>query len=361
MILSSIVLQHFRSYENRAFHFSSSTTVIVGPNTAGKSNIMEAIFLLSTGKSFKAEKDTQMISFGQSIGRVKGLIDDNGEKDTLEVIVSEIKGSVNSRSYSKRFLVNGIAKRRVDFAGLLPALLFVPSDLDIIVTSPSQRRSFLDTVLEITDRQYRMATTAYEKALRQRNALLDIVQETGIRNDEQFAYWDHLLIEHGNYITSKREELISYINSGEKSLLSFVVTYDKSIISKERLEQYKGPEIGAGVTLVGPHRDDFFIEINDDRGEMVNVKHFGSRGQQRLVVLQLKLLQLAYMEETLGQRPLLLLDDIFSELDEGHIAAVLQLVTRQQTILTTTHKEFLDSGIGHDVKVIELVKDQAEA
>ncbi len=357
MILKSIALQHFRSYENTSYQFSPNTTVILGPNTAGKSNLIEAIYLLATGKSFKAEKDTQMISFGQSVGRVKGLITNNGEKDTLEVIVAEATGNMAGRSYTKRFLVNGVPKRRVDFAGLLPALLFVPSDLDIIVTSPSQRRDFLDTVLELTDRQYRIASIAYDKALRHRNALLDVVQETGIRNDEQFAYWDHLLIEHGNYITAKRQEIIDYMNNGEKSLLPFMITYDKSVISKERLEQYKGPEIGAGVTLVGPHRDDFFIEITDERGERQNVKHFGSRGQQRLVVLQLKLLQLAYIEQQLGERPLLLLDDIFSELDEKHIAAVLALVTKQQTILTTTHKEFLASGLGDEATLIELDKE----
>ncbi|CAN5124384.1 DNA replication/repair protein RecF [soil metagenome] len=354
MILRSLALQHFRSYENTTFHFSPNTTVIVGPNTAGKSNLIEAIYLLSTGKSFKAERDTQMISVGESLGRAKALISKDEEKDTLEVTVSETPGSLSSRGYSKRFVVNGVPKRRIDFAGILPSLLFVPSDLDIIVTSPSQRRNFLDTVLEMTDRQYRQATTSYEKALRHRNALLDVVQETGIRNDEQFAYWDHLLIENGNYITDKREEIITYMNAGEKTLLPFTVTYDKSVISKERLEQYKGPEIGAGVTLVGPHRDDFFIEIKDERGNGQNVKYFGSRGQQRLVVLQLKLLQLAYIEQTLGERPLLLLDDIFSELDEKHIAAVLSLVTKQQTILTTTHKEFIGSDIGEEAKIIEL-------
>ena len=133
----------------------------------------------------------------------------------------------------------------------------MPVDLEIISSSPSHRREFLNAVLEVTDKHYRQSLISYEKALRQRNALLDVVRETGIRNDEQFAYWDDLLIENGSYITKKREELIGYFNSGEKTLLSFSATYEKSEISRERLEQYKGPEIGAGVTLVGPHRDDF--------------------------------------------------------------------------------------------------------
>jgi len=353
MSITSLSLQHFRSYTQSTFHFSSQTTVIIGPNTAGKSNLIEAIFLLSTGKSFKAEKDLQMIQFGKSIGRAKGLITNEGEKDTLEVVVAEAAATMTSRAYTKRFLVNNIPKRRVDFAGKLPSLLFVPSDLDIIISSPSQRRGFLDTVLEITDRQYRISSIAFDKALRHRNALLDVVKETGIRNEEQFVYWDHLLIEHGSYLTQKREELIDYMNTEGKDLIDCVVTYDKSVVSKERLEQYRGPELGSGVTLVGPHRDDFFVKIVKN-GEKRNVKSFGSRGQQRLVVLQLKLLQLTYMERELGERPLLLLDDIFSELDEEHIQDVLAIVGKQQTILTTTHKEFLTTGIDKSAELIEL-------
>ncbi len=353
MSITSLSLQHFRSYTQSTFHFSPQVTVIIGPNTAGKSNLIEGINLLATGKSFKAEKDLQMIQFGESIGRVKGLVAMDGEKDTLEVVIAEAPQSLTSRSYTKRFLVNNVPKRRVDFTGKLPALLFVPSDLDIIISSPSQRRDFLDMVLEITDRQYRISSIAYDKALRHRNALLDVVKETGIRNEEQFVYWDHLLIEHGNYVTKKREELLVYMNTQEHTLQECHITYDKSIVSAERLEHYKGPELGAGVTLVGPHRDDFFVEITKS-GEKRNVKSYGSRGQQRLVVLQLKLLQLSYMEQELGERPLLLLDDIFSELDEEHIADVLGIVDRQQTILTTTHKEFIQSGVGKKAEVIEL-------
>ncbi len=352
MILRSIAFSDFRSYSHQVFSFSPQTTIVVGPNAAGKSNLIEAIFLIASGKSFKAEKDTQMITFGKTLARVKCLIGDDTNKETLEVVITQEQDTV--RSYSKKFLHNGVARRRVDFVGKLPALLFIPSDLDVIVDSPSKRREFLNTVLELTDRQYRIAMISYEKALRQRNALLGVVQETGIRNDEQFAYWDNLLIEHGSYITQKRDELIAYFNQGDKPILSCVAAYDKSVISKERLEQYKGPEIGAGVTLVGPHRDDFTITIQGEDKEEKNVKYFGSRGQQRLVIFQLKLIQLLYIEEKTGERPLLLLDDIFSELDEVHIQEVLALITKQQTIVTTTHEEFFDKHM--KAEVIDLSK-----
>lgn len=349
MILTSISLQNFRNYQQAEFDFSSSVTVIIGPNTAGKSNLLEAIFLLSSGKSFRAEKDIQMIYFGSSFARVKGEIEDDGKKDVLEVIITAPSSTV--RTHAKKFLINGVAKRQVDFEGFFPTLLFIPADLNIIISSPSYRRDFLDSALEIVDRHYRQSKLLYEKALKRRNALLDLVKETGVRNDQQFVYWDDILITHGDYINKKRGELIDYFNSQQKDLIHFRVKYDHSQISKERLQQYYGAEIAAGVTLVGPHRDDFYVELE----EGADVKYFGSRGQQRLIVLQLKLLQLAYIEQSLGKRPLLLLDDIFSELDDEHISLIMKIIDKQQTILTTTHKEFVNDYL-QKFRVIELGK-----
>ncbi len=353
MILNSVTLRDFRSYTKSTFTFSPDVTVILGRNTAGKSNLLESLFLLSSGKSFRAEKDIQMIRFGQSVARVTGELEGKDGKEVLEVVITDPKMIGEGRMLSKRLLQNGVARRRSDFAGILPALLFVPSDLDIITSSPSHRRHFLDSVLEITDRQYRISQIAYEKALRQRNALLETVKETGYRNEKQFSYWDELLIKNGSYITKMREELIEYFREEEKSLLRFSVTYDHSKISEERLEQYRVQESASGVTLVGPHRDDFFVELVDGDMEK-DVRYFGSRGQQRLVILQLKLLQLSYMEKMLGERPLLLLDDIFSELDQGHIEDVLKVIQMQQTVLSTTHEEFLHHGISENGKVINL-------
>lgn len=335
MHLNHLTLQNFRSYSKSEFSFNQDTTYVVGVNTAGKSNLIEAIFFLSTGKSFRAEKDMQAIQFGKEIARVKAKI--VGENPTdLEVMLTNglVLGKV---APSKKYLVNGVPKRRVDFAGHLFAVLFAPSDLEIIIGSPGQRRRFLDAVLEQVDREYRLATITYEKALRQRNALLDAARETGQRNAKQFEYWDELLIKNGQLITHKREVFIDFLNTSIKDIFTCEVLYDKSVISEERLEQYRDAELGAAVTLVGPHRDDFVVVM--DKGK--NVKTYASRGQQRLVILQLKLLQLTYMEQALGFRPLLLLDDIFSELDSGHIQLVMDMTQAQQTIVTTAHEEFI--------------------
>lgn len=350
MFLKHLSLQNFRSYTKAAFDFSKQITVIVGPNTSGKTNLLEAIYLVSTGKSFRAEKDTELIYFGEELSRVKGKV---GEID-LEVIITigEVEGV---EAPLKKYLVNKVAKRRMDFAGNLAVVLFSPADLELIVDSPSIRRSFLDETLSQVDGDYRLALTSYIKALRQRNALLEQAKEKGIHNEKQFSYWDNLLVQNGNMITQKREEFIYFLNGKQKDVFDFVVFYDKSIVSKDRLLQYKEAELGAGVTLVGPHRDDFSISMfNNVREATHDVKLFGSRGQQRLVVLQLKLLQLAFMEQIIGKRPVLLLDDIFSELDEAHIHQVLEIIDKQQTILTTTHKEFIDKKLFKNVDMVEL-------
>lgn len=356
MILQSLSLQNFRSYAKAAFTFSPETTVVVGPNTTGKSNLVEAVYLLASGKSFRAEKDIQLMTFHKDITRVTGQLEDSDqEQGALEVLITSIgqeSDTPREQNMTKRYFVNGVPKRRVDFAGILPAVLFSPSDLEIVIDGPSVRRRFLDDVLEQTDRSYRIALATYQKAMRQRNALLETTRELGIRNEKLFSYWDDMLIEHGSVITQKREALIEYLNTQSRQLISFRVAYDKSVISRERLNQYKEAEVAAGVTLVGPHRDDFLLYLS--QGEEQDIRQYGSRGQQRLVVLGLKLLQVAYMADVLGSRPLLLLDDIFSELDDKHIKLVLDVVPKQQTIMTTTHKEFVDQKKLKETNIIEL-------
>lgn len=362
MILASIYLQNFRSYKERRFDFSTKTTVIVGPNTAGKTNLSEAIIMLSLGKSFRTSSEADCVSFGQSVGRVGGMVQDGEANIKQEVVLAT--GATPTGRLGKKYLINGVSKARSSFVGFLPTVLFRPEELDIVIDGPSVRRDFLDTLLEQVDRNYYHATNNYQRALRQRNALLDTAKEIHSTRSarsgqlaEQFAYWDDLLITNGQLITQKREEFVEYCNKSEKDIFDFSTHYDKSTISKERLLQYKEAEMGAGNTLVGPHRDDLQFFMKDKVGVEREVKAFGSRGQERLVVLQLKILQINYMTEKLGQRPLLVLDDIFSELDSGHIELVLDMVTSNQTIITTTHKEFIPIKKLKEYSIIELNKN----
>ncbi len=354
MYLASLHLQNFRSYQKNDFDFSPKTTIVTGPNSSGKTNLVEAINLLSLGKSFKAEKDMQMIRFEEEFSRIKGLVR-VGENGDIKLEVVLATNNLAVKNSSKKFLVNGVAKRRADFIGNLFTVLFSPADLEIVVDSPHLRRNFLDEILEQVDKDYRLALINYEKSLRQRNALLDEARERGIRRAREFEYWDSLLIGSGEVITQKREELITFINASQKDIFDFTAAYDKSIISKARLKQYENEEMAAGVTLVGPHRDDFVILMYNNKAQTVhNIRLFGSRGQQRLAILQLKFLQLDFMEKRIGQRPLFILDDVFSELDSEHIKLVMNLVTAQQTIITTTHKEFLSKNILKEAGVIDL-------
>jgi len=348
MYLSHLSLQNFRNYLKKDFTFSPNVTLIAGPNTAGKSNLIEAIFFLAKGASFRVDKDEQLVNFDKEIGRMKVKI---GEKN-LEIVIA--KGGVGGQIRPlKKYLVNGVSKRKADFIGNFFAVLFAPNDLEIIIGSPFKRRDFIDNILIQTDRDYRLAIGFYEKGLRIRNALLHKVKETGTKPQKEFDYWDNLLITQGQKITKKREDFIGYLNASEKEVLDFKIFYDKSIISKERLLQYKDAEIASGVTLVGPHRDDFIINLIDEKEEH-DIRFFGSRGQQRLAILQLKILELDFMEKVNRARPTLLLDDIFSELDESHINLVLDMIGTQQTIMTTTHKEFIPKKLLNKINVIKL-------
>lgn len=353
MYLKTLSLQNFRNYAKSEFDLNQDLTVVLGPNTSGKTNLLEAIYLLSRGKSFKAEKDTEVVTFDKEIARVKGKAGDT----VLEVVVSK-RDKEGREGLYRRFLVNNLPKRRVDFAGHFHTLLFSPSHLDIIIGSPGLRRVFFDEVLEPTDRDYRISISQYEKALRARNALLHGIKNGARRDQNGFSYWDGLLIKNAELITRKRMEFTKYINDFPKNLIDFEVAYDKNEMSEDRLLYYKAAEEASGMTLVGPQRDDFLIYLGGKgkstpssksshlgRGgveeNLREAKNYGSRGQQRLVVLQLKLIQLAYMEHVLGERPMLLLDDIFSELDDAHIGDVIGVIGGQKTVITTTHKEFL--------------------
>lgn len=352
MYLNHLNLQDFRNYSKSEFNFSKDTTLIVGSNTSGKTNLIEAISFLSTGKSFRTDKDEQVLRFEEEIARISAEVNNS---ISLEVVIAS--RAMGRGASQKKYLVNGVNKRRIDFIGNFLAVLFSPLDLDMVVGSPSLRRNFLNNVLETTDIEYRGNLLEFTKGLRQRNALLERVRETGVRDEKQFEFWDNILIKTGEVVTQKREELINFFNSSQKDVFDFVMFYDKSVISKDRLLQYKSAELGAGVTLVGPHRDDFSVHMFNNKTQTTHdVKFFGSRGQQRLVVLQLKLFELEFVEKKQSVRPILLLDDILSELDNEHIELVLDMLGKQQTIITTTHKEFLTDSFLKEANVIKLGK-----
>jgi len=348
-MINQLQLTNFRNFETKEFEFSQGLNLILGDNGAGKTNALEAIFLLTTGKSFRATKENQMINETAELARVEAQLED--KQLAIVLTQGELSGQPAPR---KRYLVDGVPKQRLNFIGQLYSVLFRPEDIDLIIGSPSQRRQWLDTVLEMIDWQYRRCNLSYQKGLRQRNKLLQQIREAEAQ-PRQLLFWDKLLIKNGQLITQKRRELIEFVNQYLiKKQRQLEIIYDQSEISLERLAKYSQPEIGAGMTLVGPHRDDFIIQAKHRPGQG-NLALFGSRGEQRMGVLTLKLAELAFVEATINKQPVLLLDDIFSELDENHRQEVWQLINQHQTILSATDEDLVGKAKSGKIKRFKLL------
>jgi DNA replication and repair protein RecF len=370
-MIKDLKLMNFRSFEKKDLTFSPNVTVIVGPNAAGKTNILESVFLLATGKSFKAKREEEMIGYEKDMARVKGVVrnlksgktglfdadTENISQDIdLEIVLTrgeiEITQGQTQKAPRKKLMVNGVPRRLLDFAGNFTVVLFAPSDMELVTESPSVRRRFLDTVLCQTDREYRRNLLSYEKGLKQRNRILYNIRENGISRS-QLVFWNQLLVKAGDYISRKREEFISYVNERESLNENlYQLEYDKSSISEARLEQYKVEEVASATTLVGPHRDDMQFSIFNSQfsnGNKRDLATYGSRGEQRMGVLWLKMAELSYINETLGSMPTLLLDDIFSELDHQHRDVVMEIIDNTQTIMTTADPHHIENIQGASI------------
>lgn len=348
MFIEKIAFQNFRKFKNRFFDLAK-TTLIVGKNGVGKTTIMEGIFLLSSGESFRAGKVEEMLALGRELGRVKGKVYVNGSLDgeslELEAMVNagEVQGK---RTQRKLFSVNDVRRRKKDFVGKFQAVIFRPEDLRLVEGSPSRRRNFLDVALSRVDQEYGVSLQTYEQALKRRNRLLQAVREKE-QPRSVLAYWNMLMVKHGQVLQKKRQEFLIFLQSVEFPFV-FQMEYLPSLISNERIDEYLAREILAGHTLIGPHKDDFMLKFNIDNlsiHELVDLSAYGSRGQQRLGVLWLKLGEMAFVREKKIEQPVLLLDDIMSELDDQSREMVLSLVGNQQVVITTT-----DGDLEEDVR-----------
>lgn len=349
MQLQALTLTNFRSYSRQTLQLAP-LTIIVGKNTTGKTNILEAIHMLSTGKSFRAEKDIDTIQFSKDFARIDGLLRDDSEsvKTTVQLLN-------NSAIFHKRYLLNDVGKSLNNFVSIFCSVLFSPQDLEIISESPTLRRRYLDNVLSSTSSQYRTSLSAYNKGLRQRNKLLRLIKE-GKRsyNPDEFTYWNSLLLEHANIISEQRKKYIEFINQTKKDAYNIEAEYDSSLMTAARLEKYKNAELASGVTLIGPQRDDLSLYFS---GTKRLIREFASRGEQRLAVLQLKLLEIKYVESMSDKKPVLLLDDIYSELDSQNISHISHLFPERQTVITTTHTEYIPDDILKQSLILRIPDD----
>lgn len=363
MFLKKLNLINFRNYSNLELDFDHRPTILVGNNAVGKSNLLEAIYLLSTAKSLRATTEDELIQDGAKFAKAEGFLTNGGETELL-VIINRPTEEIN---FKKKVLVNGISRRVTDFIGNLPAVIFYPADINMVTGPPNLRRWHLDLGLAQIDPDYKKALTLYEQFLTARNRVLKRIREGQGRSDE-LDYWTEELVNKGEVISEKRRQFFEFINRLEKPLGEFVFEYKPSEMTVERLIETNGREVAAAATLIGPHRDDFGIVIlegaerpigSEDSIAAANallqndksrdLAHFGSRGEQRTATLAFKLAQLEYMAFSLGKRPILLLDDVFSELDANHRAHVVEVVGKQQTIIATVElenipKDFLNSA-----------------
>lgn len=338
MRINSLKLINFRNHTKLELNLEQNTLLIQGANGSGKTNILEAIHLLSTIKSVKAEVDVELIEHTKDFCRLDADITTSNETKTLELIIKRHNGSDNTSV--KTVKINGVSKALFKFAGTLTSVMFSPDDIAVLTGSPSIRRKYIDSILFQIDNSYKQAYAKYQKALKGRNKLLEMIRETG-KGHSLIDLWEDNLCTQAEIIQEKRSELFTYLAieitkyekliNGKDSKISIEFIQNK--IDKTLLEQTRQKEIYAGKTLYGPHRDDFMIYLN-----RYSVGSYSSRGQQRAVLLALKFCEIDYIEMMTEDRPVLLLDDIFSELDETHRTNILTTVEKQQTIVTTSEE-----------------------
>ena len=345
MLIKKIQLDNFRSYTKKTFEFSPGTTLVVGANTAGKSNLLEAIFLLAFGKSPRADLDREMVRGEEKFGFVRATVAGSDDRD-LEVVLTET---------GKRFRVNGVGRRLADFSQHFHVVLFSPEDLNLVIGNPDLRRRFLDFALGSADLRYARASTDFDQVRKRRNRLLEQINK-GFASEEELGFWDAKFLEHGVFLQDKRKEFFDEINL-QLETGNLQLSYVPSGLTAERLSELRPREIAAETSLIGPHRDDFeFKSVAGSQESVVgrDLAAFGSRGEQRRAVLALKEAELRFVEKRIENRPVLLLDDIFSELDEENRARVFDLIGDGQTIITTTDISHVPAELQKDLTVINL-------
>ena len=363
MQLKALALQNFRNFRMDDFKFGQ-TTLIFGANGIGKTSIIEAINLLAIGESFRAGKVEEMIRLGAELGRVQGLIElkkesDESEGESVEQVKLEVmltRGMVQGKKSQYRlYSVNDVRRRKKDFLGNLSVVVFRPEDLRLVEGSPTRRRQFLDRALAMVSWQYLNALTQYEQTLKRRNKLLQRVRD-GEEKRSVLSFWNLNLVKYGRFLQQERSKLIDFIR---EVIFPFELNleYLPSLISTERLEEYLEREIIVGHSLIGPHKDDFLLKftIEDKKINDLSLLAYGSRGQQRLGVLWLKIAELQFLHSRIGYQPILLLDDILSELDENSKGMVMSLLEQYQTVLTTADKDVANE-LKNNFKSLKLIE-----
>ena len=353
MYISHLRLTNYRNFASLSLELPPGLVVLSGANAQGKTNLLEAAYLLAITKSYRTNVERELISWASqkapeaagTAGMEQTVIDGEVERrdDKVRIIVGLRAGSSEGAGgvlVNKQVKVNGVSTSASGLVGWVNAVLFTASDIELVHGSPSQRRRFLDILLSQVDRGYLRTLQRYQRVLTQRNHLLRLIRE-GRASGEELGFWNKELVREGAALINHRGDAIDRLapltahaygalSKGEKLSLKF-----RPSLSSEQLEQSlaerKNEEINAGMTLAGPHRDDLEIKLNG-----MPAGTYSSRGQARSIALGLRLAEAVFLKEQRGDEPVLLLDDVLSELDSYRRQSVLEEAAGYQQALVTT-------------------------
>ena len=335
MHIKSLTLKNFRNYEIQSLTFDPATNVFQGNNAQGKTNLLEALYLFSMGKSFRTNQDSELIRFGECYTKAELRFCDRNREHTLEIIIL--------RDKKKQIKINGLTISRLsELVGHLNVVLFYPEELGLVKEGPYIRRRFMDVALSQLRPGYYHTLGQYQRVVDQRNKLIKKIRLTGNRDlGETMFVWNEKLSGLGMELMKSREDFMQRLGvlaqkahfeaSGEMLTLVYKPRFESKEAFLEKLESSFERELEQGYTLYGPHREDFEIFIDDKEA-----KSFGSQGQQRSAVLSLKLAQADLLFDEYGEYPVLLLDDIMSELDQRRRAYLAGKIPDKQVFITCT-------------------------
>lgn len=337
-------LNHFRTFEQAVFDFNEHCTIIIGENARGKTNILESIYLSVHGDGFRERTEEELIRWEADACTVESMWLDKSAKLRFGINMRKSAGTV-----VKKHFVQKSAKTAAQYVGYhTKAVLFAPEHMDIVCGSPDSRRTYINTILSVTDPEYKKRLHNYSNALYKRNKLYERHKDDTTLKEE-LVFWNQYLADHGAYVTAKRQIYADYLNAHPSiDHRDFEVEYLKNEFTISRATAAFDEEKRYRRSIIGPQKDDFIIRMKGKTDKVV--RNFGSRSEQRLAVFWLKLNELMYFEEVFKKRPILLLDDIFSELDMKNKALIFNLVKKYQTVLTTTEDNLLElSDIGKTI------------
>ena len=359
MVIKSLELLNYRNYQNLKLDFSEKTNILYGDNAQGKTNVLEAVYVCATTKSHKGSKDREMIRFGCEDAHLRMFVERRG---TLHKIDMHLKKHKN-----KGVAIDGVqVKKSSELMGLVHVVFFSPEDLAMIKNGPSYRRRFVDMELCQLNKLYLYQISGYNKVIAQRNNLL---KQIGIQPElkDTLDVWDMHLAEYGKKIIEARKGFIDELNgltgpiheklTGGREKLN--VCYEPNVTSdrfEEQIFLQRNHDLLLKTTGIGPHRDDISFFVND-----VDIRRFGSQGQQRTAALSLKLAEIELVRRAVEDTPVLLLDDVLSELDSFRQNYLLDSICDTQTIITCTGlDEFINSRFNID-KVFKVVSGEIES